>query len=88
MAYGRREPNRKRCDLPLERVRRLKEQLDKTNAKIDNLVSKADALVDLAVEARAEFSGFMKLYAPQEEQLSRIEKRLERIEKRLDLIEA
>jgi hypothetical protein len=75
------------ADLTLERVRRLEERFDKTDAKIDNLAGKIDGLIDLATGTRADFAGFIKLYATQDNRLDRIEKPLVRIEKRLDLVE-
>jgi tetrahydromethanopterin S-methyltransferase subunit G len=76
------------ADLTLERVRRIEERFDKTDAKIDSLSNKVDALIDLATGTRADFAGFMKLYSDQDGRLAKIDKRLERIEKRLDLVEA
>lgn len=74
------------ADLTLDRMRRLDEKIGRL-AQL-GVQNKIDGLIDLATATRADFSGFMKLYAAQEDAVSQIAKDVEHIKKRLDLVEA
>ena len=55
------------ADLTLERVRRLDASIDELKFSMAIQNQKLDALIDLASGTRADFSGFVKLYAAQED---------------------
>jgi len=73
------------ADLTLERVRRLETSLGEVKDRLAAQDQKLNAIIDLATGTRADFSGFMKLYAAQEQAIQSIGRQLERIQKRLDL---
>jgi hypothetical protein len=75
------------ADLTLERVRRLEGSIDEMKRLIGVQGQKLDALIDLAAGTRADFAGFMKLYAAQDDTVSHIAKGVGLIKKRLDLVD-
>jgi hypothetical protein len=53
------------ADLTLERLRRLEVGIEDVKLRLVSQDQKLNALIDLATGPRADFAGFMKLYAAQ-----------------------